>query len=48
MIAAERVAKQLFMTILDLHSSHGTNWIAESKGKKKVRFRKLALKHEEP
>ena len=48
MVAAKGIAEQLFVTILDLHSGHGTDGIAESEGKKEVRFGELATKYEEP
>jgi hypothetical protein len=45
-VSAEGIAKQLFVTIKDLHSGHGTDEVAESEGEKKLRFGELAPKYE--
>jgi len=44
----ERITERLFVTTLDLHSGHGLDWIAKSKGQEKVRFRELAAEYKKP
>ena len=48
MVAAERIPEDFFVTILDFHSSHGADGVAECERKEKVRLGKFAPKDEEP
>jgi len=38
-VTAERIIERFFVTILDLHSSHGPDWVAKGKDKGKSTIR---------